>query len=147
MSIVVPYLPVVIGLAVANVLEKPAQEPWDYRAIHAAAWNTVTFAPSTEVNWAFTNNCYINVLTAIPVFLFFGTTKDAVNEYRAAVLLLGFGRLFPGLETEYDPDRTPHNEGSFGSGQTASFSECVVPCPPLLVGSADLSLQLSVVNG
>lgn len=149
MSIVVPYLPVVVGLAVANVLEKPAPEPWDYDAIHSQdsplPWSIIGLVHSTEINWGSMNNCYINFLTAIPVFLFFGTTKDAVNEYRAAALFLGLGRLFPRLRTEYDPDRTPCHSSSYHSRQTATSSKwpfCRHDSEP-----ANLSLELSLVNG
>ncbi|KAM4060171.1 pheromone A receptor domain-containing protein [Hirsutella rhossiliensis] len=146
MSIVVPYLPVVIGLAIANVLEKPGRDPWDYNAIHHGAsplpWSTVALYPSTEINWASMNNCYISVLTAIPVFLFFGTTKDAVNEYRIAALFLGLDRLFPRLRNEYDPSRTPRPGGSLGSSQTATFSDS-----PSSMGKTESSGSARHLNG
>ncbi|PHH87923.1 hypothetical protein CDD83_8238 [Cordyceps sp. RAO-2017] len=127
-SILVPYLPLVIAVAVGNVLERPPREPYSFDAVHHRAaplpWHVVLFSPSSEIGWASLNNCYVNVLVALPIFLFFGTTTDAVNEYRAAALFLRLGRLFPGLETEYDPDRTTSSAGatSVGSGRTANTS-------------------------
>lgn len=64
------------------------------------------------------NNCYIPIATAIPIFVFFGLTKDAINDYRQVFLFFGFGAIFPGLHNEYDPDRTVTTSGgSFGSGR------------------------------
>ncbi|ATY65288.1 a-pheromone receptor, partial [Cordyceps militaris] len=51
------------------------------------------------------NNGYISILTAIPIFLFFGMTKDAINSYRMVLVYIGLGKVWPDLRNEYDPDR------------------------------------------
>ncbi|KJZ74072.1 hypothetical protein HIM_06521 [Hirsutella minnesotensis 3608] len=131
-SILIPYLPLVILLAVGNVLQKPAREPFDYDAIHnhphPLPWSTILYAPASVIFWGMMNNCYMNVFAAIPIFIFFGTTKDAINQYRLGCLFLGLGRFFPRLKEEYDPDSGPATTGSsFGSGQTATVFGFVVP--------------------
>ncbi|PFH60603.1 hypothetical protein XA68_10659 [Ophiocordyceps unilateralis] len=118
MAIMLPYLPLVVAVAVANVLQKSGGEHFDFNAVHYHAdppWHVVLFYQSSEILWINLNNCYINVLVAIPIFWFFGTTKDAINEYRLAALSVGFGRLFPILRREYDPDRAPCSGTSTGS--------------------------------
>ncbi|KAF4585783.1 pheromone receptor [Ophiocordyceps camponoti-floridani] len=88
-AIMVPTLPLVVAVAVANVLQKSGGEHFDFYAVHNQAeppWSVILFYPSSEILWINLNNCYINVLVAIPIFGFFGTTKDAINEYRLVAL-------------------------------------------------------------
>lgn len=109
-----------VALAVANILTRPRLQPYSYHSVHHDAaplpWNSVTFRPSSTLSWASLNICYI------PVFLFFGMTKDALDQYRAIGLFLGLGTLFPRLRDEYDPERGPASGTSFHSSHTSSRS-------------------------
>ncbi|KID68377.1 pheromone receptor, partial [Metarhizium hybridum] len=121
-SILVPFLPIVIALSVLNIMDMHGIKPYSYDQVHNHAspfpWNTIIFFPSSEISWTYMNNCYIPIATAIPIFVFFGLTKDAINDYRQVFLFFGFGAIFPGLHNEYDPDRTVTTSGgSFGSGR------------------------------
>ncbi|RGP63720.1 pheromone a factor receptor [Fusarium longipes] len=117
--ILIPYLPVVITLAVLNILGAFPLQPFDYDLIHNRIWpypwSAVILVPSNGFTFVHLNNCYIDILAAIPVVLFFGMTKDAINTYRRGLLCVGFGRLFPKLDEEYDPDRTTYGSSSGNS--------------------------------
>ncbi|KEY71881.1 hypothetical protein S7711_06022, partial [Stachybotrys chartarum IBT 7711] len=126
-SIMVPFLPMVCVLAVLNVIDMGTLEPFDYNMIHnhdtPYPWNTIVYVRSQDVGFAYMNNCYMSVISAIPIFFFFGMTKDAINMYRQAMVSLGMGRFFPSLKQEFDPDQAAYRGntlGSFGSTQTAS---------------------------
>ncbi|KAM0301168.1 hypothetical protein HYE67_007007 [Fusarium culmorum] len=116
LAILVPYLPVVITLAVLNILGAFPLQPFDYDLIHNRTWpypwSSVILVPSNGFTFILLNNCYINILAAIPVVLFFGMTKDAINSYRRGLLYFGLGHLFPKLQEEYDPDRTTYGSNS-----------------------------------
>lgn len=125
-SILAPFLPVVIALAVLNIINMGPLRPFDYNVIRNShrqdsggamlpPWNTVVFLPLRELDFLFLNNCYICILSAVPIFLFFGMTKDAINSYRTVLLFFRLDRLFPSLGQEYDPDRAAFGSGSFGS--------------------------------
>lgn len=121
-SILVPFLPIVIALSVLNILDMHSLKPFNYDQIHnhasPFAWNTIIFFSSSEISWTYMNNCYIPIATAIPIFVFFGLTKDAINNYRQISLFFGLGRICPGLHQEYDPDKMDATGGSsFGSSQ------------------------------
>ncbi|KAF4968241.1 hypothetical protein FSARC_4332 [Fusarium sarcochroum] len=119
LAILVPYLPIVLTLAVLNVLNAFPLQPFDYDLIHSRMvphpWSSIVFVPSNGVNFGYLNNCYIDILAAIPVVIFFGMTKDAINSYRHGLLYFGFGRLFPKLQEEYDPDRAAYGSNSGNS--------------------------------
>ncbi|OAA37259.1 a-pheromone receptor PreA [Cordyceps fumosorosea ARSEF 2679] len=109
-SILVPFLPISVTLCVINVQTMGALEPFDFHAIHysptsSPPWGSIVYIPSHLNNFGSLNNGYISILTAIPIFLFFGMTKDAMNSYRAVLLHVGFGKIWPDLHNEYDPDR------------------------------------------
>ncbi|KAG6018047.1 hypothetical protein E4U43_007771 [Claviceps pusilla] len=119
-SILIPFLPVVVALAAWNILQMQGIRSYDYDQVHNHAsplpWNTILFLPSSQINWALLNNCYIPITTAVPIFVFFGLTKDAINHYRRIALFFGLGALFSGLRHEYDPDKAVSAGGSsFGS--------------------------------
>lgn len=117
-SILVPYFPIIVAICIVNGFGMGGLKPFDYNQIHHHAepfpWNSILYMRSDQIDFVVLNNCYIPILTTIPVFLFFGTTKAAINDYRLAALKLGLGRFWPGLCEEYDPDR-PNGSGSFGS--------------------------------
>ncbi|KAK7430082.1 hypothetical protein QQZ08_003473 [Neonectria magnoliae] len=123
-SIMVPFLPVVIILAMLNIRHASPLKPYDYDAIHNPIfpypWNTITYLPSNQLEFAFINNCYIPILSAVPVFVFFGMTKNAMNSYRRGCLHLGLGWFFPMLHEEYDPDRDAYGSSALSSTITGS---------------------------
>lgn len=118
-SIMTPYLPVNILMFVSNMVEAGGLKPFNYDQIHNHAtpypWNSVVYITSDQASFQLLNIPYIGALTAIPIFVFFGMTKDAMNDYRRLLLCLGLGRVFPRLREEYDPDR------SVRTGQSLSF--------------------------
>lgn len=123
-SILVPFLPVVVTLAVLNVKAALPLLPFDYYEIHNRVlpykWNTILMLPSESFGFAYTNIAYIPILSAVPVFLFFGMTKDALNTYRRVFLVAGLGAIFPSLHVVYDPDKSAYANGAYGSNATAS---------------------------
>ncbi|QPH01546.1 hypothetical protein C2857_005749 [Epichloe festucae Fl1] len=126
-SILIPFLPVVLALAAFNISQMQGLKPYNYDQVHNHAsplpWDTILFVSSGQINWAVMNNCYISIATAIPIFVFFGLTKDAVNNYRQVALFFGLGTLFPRLRREYDPDKAVSVGGSsFGSSQMRSVA-------------------------
>ncbi|KAH7328490.1 pheromone A receptor-domain-containing protein [Stachybotrys elegans] len=118
-AILVPFLPIVCALAAFNIIDMEYIRPFDYDAIHNDAtpfqWQTVFFLSTEDVSWVYLNNPYISIVTAIPIFLFFGLTKDAINAYRTTLLMFGLDRWFPSLENEYDPDRRSYGNSYMGS--------------------------------
>ncbi|KAL6791863.1 pheromone A receptor domain-containing protein [Trichoderma sp. SZMC 28012] len=89
-SILIPFLPVILALAAINIVNTLPLEPFDFKAIHSndrsVPWNTIMYLPSSQIGWMFTNICYVPIVTAIPIFVFFGMTKDAMNCYRVILL-------------------------------------------------------------
>ncbi|KAG6115499.1 hypothetical protein E4U14_000835 [Claviceps sp. LM454 group G7] len=143
-SILIPFLPVVVALAVFNILQMRTNGvlPYDYNKVHnhelPIPWSTVVLMPSSQISWALMVNCYIPILTSIPIFVFFGMTKDAINDYRRIALFFGLGVLFPSLRQMYDPDKSfTVGDSSFGSRQTQS-TVCA-PSEAELLGSPVLS--------
>ncbi|KAM0505051.1 hypothetical protein ACHAP8_002446 [Fusarium lateritium] len=127
LAILIPYLPVVITLAVLNILGAFPLQPFDYDLIHNRTWpypwSAVILVPSNGFTFIHLNNCYIDILAAVPVVLFFGMTKDAINSYRRGLLYFGLGHLFPKLQEEYDPNRTTYGSSSGTSNlMDSSFS-------------------------
>ncbi|KAI5465620.1 pheromone A receptor-domain-containing protein [Mariannaea sp. PMI_226] len=134
-SILVPFVPIVITLAVLNVRAASPLLPFDYDEIHKhvlpVPWNTIIYFPSGKQEFAFLNNCYISILSSIPVFVFFGMTKNAMNDYRRTCLWFGLGHLFPILYEEYDPDRDAYGSSHLSSNVTNSTTR-YVPFLPVL---------------
>ncbi|EGX96841.1 a-pheromone receptor PreA [Cordyceps militaris CM01] len=110
MSILVPFLPITITLCVLNVHTIGLLQPFNFNKIHHSnpggiPWGAIIYVPSRLNSFGSLNNGYISILTAIPIFLFFGMTKDAINSYRMVLLYIGLGKVWPDLRNEYDPDR------------------------------------------
>lgn len=118
-AIMVPFLPIVLVLCVLNIKDMGSVRPFDYDAIHNHAepfpWNSIIYLPSSLIDFSTLNNAYISILTAIPIFVFFGMTKDAMNDYRRVLVFFGVGKVFPSLLQEYDPDRQAYADVSLGS--------------------------------
>ena len=110
LSILVPFLPIQFMFLAYNLvsLNYPVQS-YDFARIHSGQnpypFTLVSFTTSDQVSFIDLNNNYISTITAVPIFWFFGATKEAINTYRSYLLSIGFGRFFPGLHEEYDPDR------------------------------------------
>lgn len=123
LSILLPFLPIVITLAVLNIRGSLPLRPFNYSEIHDHVvpykWNTILLLPSESFDFAYTNMAYIPILAAIPVFMFFGMTKDAMNTYRRGFLSAGLGNIFPSLHQEYDPVRAAY-ASAYGSRVTTS---------------------------
>ncbi|KAM6539921.1 hypothetical protein FALCPG4_001670 [Fusarium falciforme] len=106
-SILVPFLPIIITLAVINFMAAFPLQPFDYHLIHNQPfpnmWSNIIFLPSNGVPFVYMNSCYITILATIPVFIFFGTTKDAMNSYRLGLLFIGLGYIFPKLHEDSPP--------------------------------------------
>lgn len=117
LAILVPYLPVLLMFFVNNVRYILPLDPYDPGALHRGEfdgmpWNSVILFPTRALDWATLNDRYSAILTAVPVFGFFGMSKDALNLYRVFLLALGLGRVWPALREEYDPDRGGTQIGS-----------------------------------
>lgn len=111
MSILVPFLPITITLCFLNIQALGVLKPFDFNEIHHSPtatppWGAITFVPSRLIDFGSLNNAYISILTSIPIFIFFGMTKDAINSYRVVLLYFGLGKIWPKLHDEYDPDRS-----------------------------------------
>ncbi|KOS17647.1 Pheromone a factor receptor [Escovopsis weberi] len=124
-SILIPFLPIVIALGVGNMLLIGPLQPFVFVDIHAPhgahPWSAIPLRPSDRIAVYYMNNCYVPILTAVPVFLFFGMTKDAVNSYRRLLVALGLAGPWPSLRQEYDPDRSAYSaEGTSSAPRTVS---------------------------
>jgi pheromone a factor receptor len=127
LSILIPYLPLTIYFSIDNLISSLPLRAYNFSAAHnPETWWLVPPVTSDQVGFAFQNVAYIPILTAIPIFWFFGLTKDAVNTYRRYLLVVGVGRLFPRLYQEYDPDARLYATGSsskWSSGQRTGVSD------------------------
>ncbi|TLS22921.1 uncharacterized protein PpBr36_06041 [Pyricularia pennisetigena] len=129
-SIVAPYLPIQIAFLVINLKNT---EGWsqlyswqDFR--NQPTLNGIMRIPSWQANWISMRVCYVAILSAIPIFIFFGTTKDAVNTWRGYCLAVGLGKIFAKLKEEYDPDRPRGTQNintlqSWGTGSIVSSTD------------------------
>ena len=126
-SLLVPFFPIVVALAVLNIKDLGPIEKYDYNAIHNRVypytWDSIIFMPSTTIPFSLMNLGYIPILSAIPVFIFFGTSKDALNDYRKVLVFIGLGKVFPRLDREYDPDSPVGSQASFGSIHCGNMTE------------------------
>lgn len=124
-SILVPFFPIVLTLAILNIKDMGPMQPYNYDEIHnheVPSWGSIIYMPSNYIPFSLMNIAYIPILTSIAVFIFFGLTKDAMDDYRKVLLFLCLGRVFPRLYREYDPGRPGFSDGSFGSSQYTSQS-------------------------
>jgi len=104
--ILAPYLAITLTYFAANLASlKEGMLAFSWEEIHGQDWGSVVRFPSQATDWATLYADYIPIVTSLPVMLCFGFTKDAVNEYRRALVWVGLGRWWPGLRTEWDPDR------------------------------------------
>lgn len=111
LSILVPFFPIELLFLAYNLLSLNLPlKPYDFYQIHHGnnpfPFEFISFTTSDLVGFVDLNSNYMPVITVIPLFWFFGTTKEAINIYREYLLALGLGRWFPKLHDEYDPDRS-----------------------------------------
>lgn len=137
-SIIVPFLPVLITFTALTMAHSLPLLPYSYKAAHhhdlpdlefSPPWNTVAFVPSTEIALVLLNTPYISIVTAVPIFVFFGMTKDAINDYRKVCLFFGLGKFWPSLHEEYDPDRRALRSGSSSTAGQRTMSGYVTQLP------------------
>jgi pheromone a factor receptor len=95
--------------------------PYNFSKIHdPATFNLITFTTSQGMSFLEMNGNYMAIITVLPIFWFFGFTKEAVNKYRVYCLNIGLVRFFPKLHEEYDPDRTRTSNTLRSWGQNIS---------------------------
>ncbi|KAL1854793.1 hypothetical protein VTK73DRAFT_8699 [Phialemonium thermophilum] len=121
LTILIPFLPIQILWLIYDLVNMhfPLQG-YNFHRIHygmdPSPYSFVSFVTYHEVPFVDMNSNYIAAITAVPIFWFFGATKEAINTYRTCLLAAGLGRFFPRLLKEYDPDQ------SSGSRKTWSQS-------------------------
>ncbi|ORY69759.1 putative mating type pheromone G-protein coupled receptor [Pseudomassariella vexata] len=101
LSILVPYVPLMVAFLIANVQDTDFR-PYDYRRMHSNAqedgqypWDAILFVPSWLVPFSTINQPWIPILTTMPIFVFFGLTREAIETYRGYARAVGLGRFFP----------------------------------------------------
>ncbi|KAH8128648.1 hypothetical protein FP744_10008470 [Trichoderma asperellum] len=142
-AILVPFLPIVIALAIVNMRVAGALAPFDFNAIHhhgpdEIPWDTIIYLTSSEIHWSYMNMCYLPIVSTVPIFIFFGMTKDAMNCYRVVLLYLGLGKVFPRLYEEYNPDARVLASMSNGSHTMSTRSSKKIAAP------SDLNFMTSI---
>lgn len=107
-SVLIPFLPMQLFWLYTNIeAGLDSLQPYDFAKVHnPATFNLITFTTSQGVNSLDINGNYMAIITVVPIFFWFGFTKEAVNTYRVYCLNVGLGRFFPKLHEEYEPDRT-----------------------------------------
>ncbi|KAK3948785.1 pheromone A receptor-domain-containing protein [Pseudoneurospora amorphoporcata] len=104
LSILVSVVPLVCVFFVFNVAQGwPWSLPFDLHRIHASI-NFVSFTTTEKMKVTEVLTNYVPVVSAVAICITFGTTVEAYNQYRLVLVFLGFGKLWPKLYQEYDPD-------------------------------------------
>ncbi|KAL1889361.1 a-factor receptor [Sporothrix stenoceras] len=110
LCILVPYTPIITAFCSVNLIEGwPWNFPSDFNTVHyhgPVPYNSISVLSYTDLSFLSLNMSWIPVVSAFIAFVFFGTSKEAINIYREYLLAVGLGRLFPVLQEVYDPDRT-----------------------------------------
>jgi len=121
-SILVPFLPMQLFWLYFNIsLGLASLKPYNFGQIHnPATFNLVTFKTSKGISPLEINGNYMAIITVLPIFFWFGFTKEAVNTYRVYCLNVGLGKYFPKLHEEYEPDRSRTSNALRSFGQNIS---------------------------
>nr|CCI69940.1 pheromone receptor 1 [Neurospora calospora] len=120
LSILVLVVPIVCVFFVFNLIEGwPWSLPFDLHRIHANI-NFVSFTTTERMQVATVLTNYVPVVSSAAICITFGTTVEAYNQYRLVLVFLGFGKIWPKLYQEYDPDDS--EPSSELSTQTSSKS-------------------------
>lgn len=98
---------------IVNLIETLADlNPYDYYTIHFVSapypWIAIIMVPSWMLDFVTLNQPWIAILTTIPIVLFFGMTREAIDTYRNFLTRLGFTKCYPNLKEPYNPD-CPHS--------------------------------------
>ncbi|OIW33834.1 mating type pheromone G-protein coupled receptor [Coniochaeta ligniaria NRRL 30616] len=122
LSILIPFFPMQMFWLYANIAGGLLHlKPYDFKKQHdPATFNLVTFTTSPGMGFFDMNGNYMAIITVLPIFWFFGFTKESINIYRVGCLNIGLGRFFPKLHEEYEPDRTRSTNALRSWGQNIS---------------------------
>ncbi|KAI9870902.1 MAG: a-factor receptor [Pleopsidium flavum] len=110
LALIVIFLPVQTYVFYRNLSFPRIPYSWD--AVHGAEWWQIIMIPTGGV---VVFDRWIQIGCGFLVFFFFGLGKDAMKMYRAWLLKMGFGRIFPSLKGQYETQRTPSTGNRFGS--------------------------------
>lgn len=127
LGILVIVVPLTVALFVLNIFDglEYWNDPYDYDLIHYGPdpfnINFISFTTSDLVRFVDMNINYIPTLTAIVIFFVFGTTTEALNDYRKMLLFFGLGYVLPRLRQEYSPDRRRSGRRSWLSSLSKIF--------------------------
>nr|CCI69947.1 pheromone receptor 1 [Neurospora sp. 'minuta'] len=104
LSILVLVVPIVCVFFVFNlILGWPWSLPFNFHRIHANI-NFVSFTTTERMQVTAVLTNYVPVVSSAAICITFGTTVEAYNQYRLVLVFLGFGKIWPKLYQEYDPD-------------------------------------------
>lgn len=149
LAILIPYLPILLMMFYMNMVYLLPLKPYSFAELHSnegpLPWKAIILLPSRAIDFVTTNDRFMCMLTAIPVFGFFGLSKDAINLYREYLVALGLGRCWPALKEEYNPDITTGSAGERGiltSSETTQYG-----FNPPLSPSSRMSLVLLTSEG
>lgn len=122
LSILVPYVPIMLAFFVYDIQETGAFKPYDYYRIHYVPdpypWDSVVLVPSWMVPFPALNQPWIPILTTIPIVSFFGMTKDAKDMYRRYALALRLDTCWPALRDKGGPKGGRNAGSSHDSSKT-----------------------------
>ncbi|KAK8139183.1 hypothetical protein PG984_002563 [Apiospora sp. TS-2023a] len=108
MSILVPYVPVMLAFFVFDINETMPLQPYDYYRIHYTdepyPWDSIVLVPSWLVPFAAMNQPWIPILTTTLIVLFFGMTQDAKDMYRRYALAVRLDKCWPALRDKGGPN-------------------------------------------
>ena len=111
-------LPVEIYVLVSNLPEAGFPSSFDWAVVH----NPQTFQYVLAYHSAVFYDRWVNVVVGLLIFFLFGLGRDAKRMYRRWLLVVGLGRVFPGLQRETGVDSRSgsrsqtQTRGSAGAG-------------------------------
>ncbi|CAK7223447.1 a-factor receptor [Sporothrix eucalyptigena] len=124
LCILVPYTPIMAAFAGVNVIEGwPWNSPSSFNMVHfngPVPYNSISIFGAQDLGFLSLNMSWIPIVSAYVAFVFFGTSKEAINIYREYAVALGLGYCFPKLYDVYDPDRTPFDSTTSNVSNTAT---------------------------
>lgn len=110
-TIAIPFF-IATAIGLATYLADFPFGAFDFSENRGPLYNSAVVIPPWGMTFWDHHWYWVWVLHAVPIFWFFGLTKDAVNIYRVGALKLGLGTLYPSLHDEYDPDKSRRSGGS-----------------------------------
>ena len=106
-TLLLVFLPVQAYILYLNLAFPRHAYSWDI--VHGPLWNSIIKVP-TGGQVLFDR--WIRVVCGFVIFLFFGLGKDAITMYRAWLLKLGLGKIFPSLANAYLPSTSATGSGN-----------------------------------